>query len=505
MPRLIDRLYANAHTQPDRPAVLSHGTRLSHAALFAQAEQLAAQMCRHGLAAGDRVLVHARSSAASLVVVVACLSAGFVLATLHHSFDDRKLALQLRDCGARALFIDRDVPASLWADVPGLTGILRGDLPRLAWEARPAHAGSARPAPSAPEDAAAIFYTSGSSSQPKGVLVNHANMLAAVDAVSRLFGNTAQDRILSYSSLTSDYGFYNALVPLSVGASVVLEAQPPAEASAVATLMDDEGVTGLQAFPPLLVRLAAELPLTAPRHLRYVSSSGQAWPAWCMQALQATWPHVSLFANYGLTECKRVACMPPGEWAERPGSVGRPLPSVRAYLVDGEGRLLEEMAAEGELVVASDMVMQGYWQRPQDNARALRDHWFGEPRALMTGDRFRRDMHGYLYPLGRMDDAFARHMLKVDPREVERVLLSRPGVLEAAVVPAADPVAGQVPVAYVVPRAGFALTEGDILAHCSSQLDWHMVPTAIHFLTELPTTASGKWAPGQLAPSTEVS
>lgn len=487
--------------QPQLPAVQCAGHYLTHGDLLAQAERLAEQLRQCGLVSGDRVLIHAKSSVSSLVVVIACMSAGFVLATLHHSFDDRKLALQLRDCGARCLYIDRSAPDSLWAEVPCLRGILRSELDGFDWFARPEQQGAAVQAAIAPVDAAAIFYTSGSSTHPKGVLVNHRNMLAAVDAVSRLFGNTQDDRILSYSSLTSDYGFYNALVPLSVGASVVLESRLPVEASSIARLMDDELVTGLQAFPPLLVRLAAALRPLTPRRLRYISSSGQTWPAWCMRELQATWPQVQLFSNYGLTECKRVACMPPDEWSARPGSVGRALPGVRTYLADDDGQRIDAVEAEGELVVASDMVMQGYWQRSPENARALRSDWFGEAKVLMTGDRFRRDGDGYLYPLGRVDDAFACHILKVAPQEVERVLLSHPGVLEAAVVPQSDPVAGHVPVAFVVLRPAHGTTIESLLAHCRAALDWHAVPTAIHFLDELPTTASGKWAPRSLIPS----
>jgi acyl-CoA synthetase (AMP-forming)/AMP-acid ligase II len=194
---------------------------------------------------------------------------------------------------------------------------------------------------------------------------------------------------------------------------------------------------------------------------------------------------------YGLTECKRVAYLPPEEIDRRPLSVGRAMPDVEAYLVDECGRRLA-CPASGELVVRGANVMVGYWNRPEDTERVLRPGPVPGERVLYTGDIFRTDGAGFLYFVGRTDDILKSRGRKVSPREVENVLYSLDGVLEAAVIGRADATLGEMIMAWVVVKPGHQLTERDVLRHCAAHLEDYMVPHRVCFTPSFEKTSSGK-------------
>jgi acyl-CoA synthetase (AMP-forming)/AMP-acid ligase II len=475
------------------------------------AARFAVALAHQGIAAGERVLVHAESSAESLAAVLGILRASCVVSTVHHSFDKRKLDLQLRDSGAAALFTDRaDRLDGLFEGPAALRRVvLVGPAPAAAaaderivrFEQLEAPAGASGDRPCDAQAIAAIFYTSGSSSQPKGVAVTHRSMAAAFDSVTGYFGNTPDDVVLSYSSLTSDYGFHNAMMPLAYGGTVVLERALPTSHEQIVETIDAHGVTGLQVFPPIVIQLcqASDPDLRRLAALRYVSSSGQRLPPKYIARLRQVLPGLTIFSNYGLTECKRVAYLPMDKIDSKPASVGIPAPGVRTYLVGDDGLLVRRAGVVGELVVASEMLMQGYWNMPEASARVLRHGLFGEERVLFTGDLFKTDEEGLLYYVSRRDEVFARNMLKVNPREIEQALLDHEGIAEAAVVPVAHETAGHVPKAIVVLAQGATPTHEEILAHCAARLDWHMVPADIEFVPALPLTLTGKTSTRALA------
>ncbi len=202
-------------------------------------------------------------------------------------------------------------------------------------------------------------------------------------------------------------------------------------------------------------------------------------------------PHVQIFSMYGLTECTRVAYLPPEEIDLRPGSVGKAIPNTEAYVVDPDGRRAAP-GETGELVVRGSHVMQGYWRDPEASARVLKPDVLPCNRILHTGDLFRMDQDGSLYFVGRTDDIIKSRGEKVSPREVEDVLHRLDGVAEAAVVGAADPVLGQSICAFVTLRDGSRLDVAAIRAHCAGHLESFMVPSHVVIRPDLPRTAVGK-------------
>ena len=480
----------SVRSTPEKIAVKIDGVSATYRELDDIGNQVAGRLVEDGIRAGDRVAIYGAVSIRLLGVVLGIFKAGAVLVGVHHTFALRKLMFEIRDSGARAVITDRAAELQeLLSDVAVY------DCEGQFSAALPGHDRSfCRDVQE--EDISVIFYTSGSTSRPKGVAVNHKNMIAAFTSVTGYLGNTSDDVVLSYSTLGSDYGFYNVMMPLMFGGTAIIERAFPDDPDEIVDLIDAHGVTGIQVFPPFIFHLlkATALGRRAPKSLRYLSTSGQALPVKYIRRLREAWPSVQVFSNYGLTECKRVSFLPPAEIDQRPQSVGRAIPGVRTYLFGEDRSLLTEPGQVGELGVAGDLLMQKYWNMPEETSDRMIEGVVGEARVFLTGDLFRVDRQGYLYYVARKDDAFARSGFKVNPREIEQLLISHPAVSEAAVVPVADDTVGHLPKALIVAEQMTSITSQELVEYCTMHLDWHMVPAFVEFVSALPRTESGKTA-----------
>lgn len=505
--RLHTYVQHNAAAFPDRCAVSYRGRRLGYRELAARIVRYGELLRGTGVRPGDRVVVQAGLTPNAVAAVLAVLQAGCCLVTAHPTFGTGKLVHQIRETDAAVLLSD----AARWGDKHLADLLRRTDLlsvvflddgpreGRVVRRTRPLDRPRRGAGIPLGEDPAAVFFTSGSSAAPKGVTVSHTAMTAAFRAVTARLDIGADDVILSATPIGSDFGFYNAVMPPALGGRIVLLDTVPTEPEALLDLIAAEGVTGVHAFPGLLalVARAVDAEGRAPRSLptlRYWSSTGQRLPVEHIRLIRSAYPDVALHSMYGLTECKRVAMLDPRELDRRPGSVGRPLPEVPAFLVDDDGRLITEPDTVGELAVGGDLVMEGYWNAPEATARSLRRGLHGCERVYFTGDLFTRDAEGFLYWKSRRDEVFSRSMFKVDPHEIEDLLRRHPDVADATVVPLPDEEAGHVPVAVVVPRGRRSPSEAELILHCRRSLDWHMVPTRVVLrpAPALPRTESGK-------------
>jgi acyl-CoA synthetase (AMP-forming)/AMP-acid ligase II len=424
MPAVVSRYFhalfeENAANDAGRVAVTLDGVDASYGWLDAAAERHAARLRAAGARPGDRVVVYAELSLDVIAAVIGILKAGCCVVTTHPSFSRRKLVHQIDESDAAVLVIDRTEDADgLFADTD-LNAVVRvgGSVHQ-----RPAPVARARRGAGIEVrgDLAALFYTSGSSAAPKAATITHHNMIAAFEAVTGYLGITADDVILTFAPIGSDFGFHNIMMPLAAGGRVVLGNGLPERPEQLVRIIAEQHVTAVHAFPSLLAMLCAAdgLDERAVPSLRYLSSTGQRLPVEHVRALRRALPGVPLHSMYGMSECKRICSLPPDEVDHRPTSVGKPIPGVRAYLVDDDGGLVAEPGAVGELAVAGDLVMQGYWRKPEQTARVLRADLFGEDRVLFTGDLFTRDTDGFLYWVSRRDDTFSRAMFKVNPHEV---------------------------------------------------------------------------------------
>jgi acyl-CoA synthetase (AMP-forming)/AMP-acid ligase II len=292
--------------------------------------------------------------------------------------------------------------------------------------------------------------------------------------------------------ISFDYGLYQVLMAMMVGATLVLE-KSFAFPQAILNRMAEEKVTGLPLVPTMAALLLQmrELEPDCFPHLRYITNTAAALPPAHIERLRALFPSARLYSMYGLTECKRCTWLPPAELARRPGSVGIAIPGTEAWIVDESGRRVGP-GIVGELVIRGPHVMRGYWENQAATDAVLKPGPFAWEKVLYTGDHFRADEDGFLYFIGRKDDIIKTRGEKVAPKEVEAVLYALPGIAEVAVIGIPDPILGSAIRAIVALSPGAGLSEQDVMRHCARALEDFMVPKSVEFREALPKTESGK-------------
>jgi acyl-CoA synthetase (AMP-forming)/AMP-acid ligase II len=342
---------------------------------------------------------------------------------------------------------------------------------------------------------AALLYTSGSSGQPKGILVSHNNLLAGARIVNAYLGIDQHDRILSVLPFSFDYGLNQLLSSVRAGATLVLQrSSVPAD---ICRNLQTHRITGLAGVPPLWIQLmmshspfaAAEFP-----HLRYITNSGGVFPEELVARYRSHLPHTKIFLMYGLTEAFRSTYLPPEQIDERPGSMGRAIPECRVEAINESGSICAP-GEVGELVHAGPTVSLGYWNRPEDTAKKFRPSppGFGSDETVVfSGDLVRRDDEGYFYFMGRRDAMIKSYGFRMSPDEIEQLLLRSPNIAEVVVHGEPNPVAGQTVVAHLVPVQPRDFSVDAFNAWCRLELPRHMAPAKVVVHDSFPRTASGK-------------
>ncbi len=500
-------LETSAAKWPEKPALVCGDRQTSFAELETAANRLATALVAEGVARGDRVAILLENGVEAVVAIFAVLKAGAVLMMVNPTTKGEKLNFVLNNSRASALVADarrlaRVAPAV--ADTPHLKLVvpvpdagpdrelaeknLRGYDDLIEQYAR-----CRRPPrkQAIDVDLAALVYTSGSSGNPKGVMLTHRNLVSVDTSIIAYLENTEDDVILSTLPLSFGYGLHQVLTAIKVGATVVLE-RSFTYPHAVLQQAVARRATGIPLVPTMAaILLQLDLSRYDLSRLRYITNAGAALPIEHVRKLRTLLPHVKLYSMYGQTECTRVTYLPPEQIDLRPDSVGRGMPNEEVYLVDEEGRRVGP-GTVGQLVVRGANVMAGYWELPQQTERALRPGPLPGERVLYTGDLFRSDEEGFLYFVSRSDDIIKSRGEKVSPKEVENVLYQHPAVAEVAVVGVPDEILGQAVKAVVVPIPSSEVSPSDLLRHCKARLEDFMVPKIVEFRASLAKTGNGK-------------
>lgn len=499
--RVEQFLVMNAAAHGAKTALVTERKRLRYDDLNDLSDRLAAALAASGVQRGDRVLVFMDNCWEAAVSIFAVLKAGATFSPINASTKADKLAYVVDDCEAAAILTQ----AKLMPVVIQARALSGRPLFVASTQAPSGHTPDGADAfedclQLAPEpvrhggidiDLAMLIYTSGSTGRPKGVMMTHRNIDAAAESITTYLGNTPDDIILNVLPLAFDYGLYQLLMAVKLGATLVLE-KSFAFPQAIFERIRAEKVTG---FPlvPTMAALILQMRELAPGFLpslRYLSNTAAALPPVHIARLRELFPGVRLYSMYGLTECKRCTYLPPEELERRPGSVGIAIPNTEAIVVDDKGNRVPPGVA-GELVIRGPHVMQGYWRNDAATAQMLRPGPHPWEKRLHTGDLFRTDEEGFLYFVGRKDDIIKTRGEKVAPKEVETVLHAHPGIAEAVVTGVPDPVLGHAIAALVV-LSDEALSERDIIRHCAIHLEDFMVPKLVEIRRELPKTDTGK-------------
>jgi amino acid adenylation domain-containing protein len=504
---LQEYLERNAEQVPDKTALVFKDRRLSWREIHALAGRTANALRALGVRRGDRVVLYLDNSIELATAVFGVIAADAIVVIVNAQTRTDRLAYVLNDCRARVMIVGPRLERFYRPAVeraPHLEHVLLvepgddGADDRVTSEDYARAITTASPdwpvAANIPVDLAAIVYTSGSTGEPKGVMLTHHNMISAIESISAYLGNVPEDVLLNVLPLSFDYGLYQWLTVCQCGATLVLEPSFNYPAATI-RLIEEEGITGFPLVPTVASTLrqyeAKGLRLPG---IRYVTSTAAALSPTHIETLLRLFPAARLFSMYGLTECKRVSYLPPERLADKPDSVGTAIPGTECFVVASDGTKLPP-GRVGELVVRGPHVMRGYWEKPEITAEWLRpspdiphEMW------LWTGDLFKTDEEGFLYFIGRKDDIIKSRGEKVAPKEVENALYALPGIQDAAVVGQPHESLGHAIRAFIVLAEGTHYTADQVIRHCAERLEPFMVPKWVTFLSSVPKTASGKIA-----------
>ncbi len=357
-----------------------------------------------------------------------------------------------------------------------------------------------RPAGGDASDLAALVFTSGTSGEPKGVMMSHRNLVFLAGSIAGYLDLAPADRVLSVLSLAHTYGLSWLIASMQRGAGLLLEPSFAYPAK-VQQLIHEEAVSVFPGVPTvfaLLLSLDRRTPLRFPSVTTVTCAGGALLPS-VHDGMRRMFPNASIFPMYGQTECMRVSYLDPALVAEKPTSCGKAIPGTETVVLSADGTPVPP-GEIGILHVRGPHVTAGYFGSPELTSEILRDGPGAHGTLLCTHDLFRTDEEGFLYFVGRSDEIIKTRGEKVSPVEVENALQAIDGIREAAVIGVPDELLGEAVRAYVVLEHGTTLTERDLIVSCRGSLEAFKVPTQIIVLDELPKTPTGKIMKRALVP-----
>lgn len=493
MGRILSSLLDDAARQWSRRAFLVAEREWTYGEVAACSRCLAEQLIRRGLRRGDRVVVVSQNRAETVIVLFAAARMGAIFTLLQ----------AVRPSWSLAEILAQIEPAALFVDSCGYDLLPRATPASLIWRIEDlplADADLGTSAKSVAEgpidlDPACLIFTSGSTGVSRGVALSHDNILFVTAAIQERLGYRSSDCIGLFLPMSFDYGLYQVFLAAQVGANLFVGDASMA-GPGVLNVLEEQRVTVLPGVPSLfagilklLMRRSKKLP-----DLRILTNTGERLSPENVARLQHFLPEVSIYLMYGLTECKRVSILLPGELSERPESVGRPLDGTEVFVVDPHGRRLPA-GEKGELWVHGRHVALGYWRAEEESAARFRRSSDGLSVVLATGDYGRLDEEGFIYFEGRADDLIKHKGYRIHPDEIVTAACGISGLLEAGVVQV-EPSHDLVLVATTVDST---LTPATIRQRLAQQLEPYRVPDVVLVVDHLPKTGNGKVAREALA------
>ncbi len=491
-PRDCFQIFSRALSRPDSEALVAGPTRLTYAALDAQAAAIAAGLAARGIGRGMRVGMLLGNRIEFVTTLLAIFRLGAIAVPMGTRLQKPEIAYILDHAGASLLVHEADLADRLPdpGEVPQLQhrfaagGESPGSQPFAAlFDDRPP------PAPAAPaeEETAVILYTSGTTGRPKGAMLTHFNIVHSALHFQYCMGLTPEDRSLLAVPASHVTGLVAIIIAAWQGGGAVVM-MPEFRARDFLALAARERLTHTIMVPAMynLCLLQPDFTSFDLSAWRVGGYGGAPMPQATIAGLARTLPQLGLMNAYGATETTSpTTIMPPGDTATHSDSVGLEAPCAEVIVVDPEGREVPRGEA-GELWIRGPMVVPGYWNNPEATAREFTaGYWH-------SGDIGSIDAEGFVRVFDRVKDMINRGGYKIFSVEVENVLSHHPGVLESAIIGRACPVLGERVHAFVTRKAP-DLAEDDLKAFCAARLADYKVPETFTLLDEpLPRNANGK-------------
>jgi fatty-acyl-CoA synthase len=492
---------------PKQTAVVCGDNRVTYAQFADRVARLAGALRGMGVKPGDRVAFLSLNCHRLLEAYYGAPEAGAVFLPLNVRLSPPELAFILRDASAKALFLQKDflpVVESFRESVPGLKNfVLLDGPPQGKWLSPQNYEELLAAAVPYRSDVmqvdenslAELFYTSGTSAEPKGVMLTHRNVYLHALSVGLAFNTGQQSVELHTIPLfhANGWGVAHSLTFLG-GTHVMIQRFDTAE---VFQLIEKERVQACSLVPTMATALVncPERPKYDLSSLQRVVIGGAASSPTLVREVEEKLK-CTCFSGYGLTETSPMLSISPMkrgiQWDESSRHAGQAMtgyaaPGMELRVVDANDQdVPRDGAAIGEIIARSDGVMQGYWQQPEATAEALRGGWFH------TGDMATWREDGYLLIVDRKKDIIVSGGENISSLEVEKALVAHPGVYEVAVIPVPDPKWGEIPKALIVLKPGTQATTEELIEFCRSRISHYKAPRSVEFVSSLPKTGTGK-------------
>lgn len=507
-------LEASAASRPDAVAVRDRGRCLSYCDLELASSRLANLLVAAGVRPRDRVGLYLDKSAEAIIGLYGILKAGAGYVPLDPQAPPSRLAYIMRNCGITCLISSSEKAASwsaleaagaqvetivvmnehLFAQEEVASGRTILDLESLE-----SHSSTPPAINIIDADLAYILYTSGSTGEPKGVMLSHLNAMSFVGWAVARFELKPEDRLSSHAPLHFDLSILDVFAAAAAGSSVTLVPGPaswfPGE---VVRFIDSNSITVWYSVPSVLtmVALRGGLRPGGLPSLRAMLFAGEVFPVKNLRRMMELLPHVRFHNLYGPTEtnvCTHYEVEHPPEEGSSPIPIGTAIPNVEVFALTAEAREAD-IGEVGELHVRGNTVTRGYWGDSERTAKALVPNPLGHDmndRVYRTGDLVVQNSGGTYSFLGRRDTQIKTRGYRVEPGDIEAALQAHPDVAEAVVVPVPDELVGNQIKAFVV-ASNAGLSTADLAAFCADRLPRYMVPASFELRDALPKTSTGK-------------
>ena len=490
---IADAFRRSARRNRDRTALTFGERRWTYEAMDRAVDRIAARLLASGLCRGERVAAYGKNSDGYVLLWLACCRAGLVHVPVNYALTGRELSYILGQSGARAIFHDAGLAATVNAVMPSLSIPSRGTIASgsgndiLAW-------GFDDTAPAEPFDAevddtdlAQLLYTSGTTADPKGAMMTHRALLSEYMACAVEMEMSYTDKSLDALPLYHSAQMHVFLMPhLMIGAESILIESPVPELCL--RLFEEHKITSFFAPPTVWIGLLrhADFDSRDLSSLKNVYYGASIMPVPVLQELRRRLPGARPFNCYGQSEIAPMATLlRPEEHEDRPASAGKPIATVETRVVDTEMRDCPPNV-RGEIVHRSPQLLLGYWEKLEATEEAFEGGWFH------SGDVGYFDEEGYLFVVDRVKDIIKTGGSMVASREVEEALFTHPAVAEVAVVALPDPKWIEAVTAIVVLKKDATAEEAELIEHARSALAPFKVPKRVIFRADLPRNTAGK-------------
>jgi acyl-CoA synthetase (AMP-forming)/AMP-acid ligase II len=482
---------------PDRIALQLVDEQHSYGELQSTAGQVSRYLLQIAGEKGERVILASDNSLFWVAAYLGTLWPGLVSIPLPPSIPPQEFQYILRATGARIVFAQAGFARrnrGLLRDVHLVTdGEVSGLSEPASWRSfddlrRHAHDAQQEPRTVKAEDLAALMFTSGSTGQPRGVMVSHGNIIANTESIVQYLGLTENDRIMTVLPFHYCFGTSLLHTHLCVGGSLVIDSRFMYPDVVLRRMRETEctGFAGVPSHFQILLRKSSLRKNSFPR-LRYVQQAGGHLAPHFVRELREALPNTQIFVMYGQTEATaRLSYVPPELLEKKLGSIGKGIPGVKLCVLNESGEQVR--AGEvGEIVAEGENIARGYWGAPRESAASFCNG------RLYTGDLATVDEDGFIFIVDRAKDFMKCGGKRVSCRQLEERILEFEGLVEAAVIGVPDEVLGEAVKVFVVPR-DVSCTElkKPLLQFCKECLPPQLVPREIVVLQRLPKNSSGK-------------